>query len=165
MGTDKQSPSSNARQAVATVPFKEYSTQVVELLHGSKRLAGEWASQLGQTPHALLYNVVSLSQVHAGITSFACRDISTHIKWIVHRMDCRGCRSHRKDHSSCLIEILTSRTRLPSGGSPLSPARTYVKCPQGSFLRLCIFVVQENRMSIQQIPADRLWGYNEVQPL
>ena len=77
---DVKSPSSNARQAVATVPFKEYSTQVVELLHGSKRLAGEWASQLGQTPHALLYNVVSLSQVHAGITSFACRDISTHIK-------------------------------------------------------------------------------------
>ena len=119
---------------------------------------------MGQTSHALLYNVVSLSQVHAGITSFACRDISTHMKWIVHRMDSRGCRSHRKDHSSCLIEILTSRTRLPSGGSPLSPARTYVKCPQGSFLRLCIFVMQENRMSIHSIMRETHCRYRQIDP-
>ena len=67
-----------------------------------------------------------------------------------------------KHSSSCLIEILTSRTRLPSGGSPLSPARTYVKCPQGSFLRLCIFVMQENRMSIHSIMRETHCRYRQI---
>ena len=63
-----------------------------------------------------------------------------------------------------LAKNLTSRTRLPSGGSPLSPARTYVKCPQGSFLRLCIFVMQENRMSIHSIMRETHCRYRQIDP-
>ena len=114
MGTDKQSCSSNAWQAVGSVPFKEYSTQVAELLQCSKRLAGEWASQLGQTPRALLYNVVSLSQVHAEITSFACRDISTHIKkltcqWKDHTLIAwwNSCHGPMESHTGNVRDIFT----------------------------------------------------------